>query len=69
MGKCHIEITLGETKNFKSDVIIADIKDDALLGMDILNSGSKAADIILSENRIILNGQEIKMRLSEVKYN
>ncbi len=44
MGKCHIEITLGKLK-FKSDVIIADIKDDALLGMDILNSGSKPADI------------------------
>ena len=47
--------------SIRSEVIIAEIQDEVLLGMDILKgSDGKPADIILSKNIIRLNGQEIK---------
>ena len=59
-GGCSISITLDKIK-IKADVVIADIKDDALIGMDILNGvQGKPADIILSQNKILLDGNEIK---------
>lgn len=59
-GKCNAEIKL-DNVTVNSEIIIADIQDDALLGMDILKGTlGKPADIILSQNKIILNGNEIK---------
>lgn len=50
-----------DTHHIKREVIIADINDDALLGMDILKGkGGNPADIILSQGKIILNDTEIK---------
>ncbi|KAH3830672.1 hypothetical protein DPMN_103918 [Dreissena polymorpha] len=58
-GKCDLELLIDGYKT-KLEVIIADIKDDVLLGMDILKgSNGKPADIILSQNKILLNGAEI----------
>ena len=59
-GVCTLNVTLGSL-HIKTEVTVAKIKDDALLGMDILNSQSKPpADIILSQNKIVLAGHEIK---------
>ena len=42
--------------------MIADIADDALIGLDILNSrNEKPADIILSRNIVVLKSQEIPL--------
>jgi hypothetical protein len=35
------------------------IKDDASLGMNILNNNGSPADIILSQNKMVLNGQDM----------
>ena len=41
--------------------MVADIKDDVLLGMDILKGANgKPADIILSQGKIVLDGFTIK---------
>ena len=59
-GKCKVDIVL-DTTCIKSDVIIAEIQDEVLLGMDILKGANgKPADIILSQNKVVLNGKEIK---------
>ncbi|WAR07365.1 hypothetical protein MAR_017323, partial [Mya arenaria] len=59
LGKCHLSKKLGFV-NISSEVAIPDISDDVLLGMDILNGKmGKSADIILSQNKIILDGIEI----------
>ncbi len=42
------------------EAIVADIEDDALLGYDVLSGGSKGpADILLSRNVVVLDGQEV----------
>ena len=47
--------------NINHEVVIAEIKDEVLLGMDILKGKNwNPADIILSQGKNILNGQEIK---------
>ena len=56
-GRCKVNIILDQVNPF-NDVVIADLNDEVLLGMDILKgSDGKPADIILSQNKIILNGQ------------
>ena len=62
LGKCNMSMKLG-TFQIEHEVTIADINDDVLLGMDILNGKKgKPADIILSQNKIVLDGVEIKCR-------
>ena len=59
-GKCKVDIVL-DTTCIQSEVVIAEIHDEVLLGMDILKGANKKpADIILSQNKIILNGKEIR---------
>jgi hypothetical protein len=41
------------------EAVVADIEDEALLGYDVLEGGSQGADILLSQNKIILDGIEI----------
>ena len=58
-GKCKVDIVL-DTTCIQSEVVIAEIHDEVLLGMDSLKGANKKpADIILSQNKIILNGKEI----------
>ena len=58
-GRCKVNIVLDQVK-LHNEVVIADLNDEVLLGMDILKGmDGKPADIILSQNKIILNGQEI----------
>ena len=59
-GKAEFELTIGPIK-LKQDAIVAEIVDDALLGYDML-VGSKAgpADILLSEDKIVLGGAVIQ---------
>ena len=52
-------ITLDQVSLY-NEVVIAEINDEVLLGMDILKGkDGKPADIILSQSKIILNGHEI----------
>ena len=58
-GQAKLELYLGPV-NLIQDVIVADIEDEALLGYDILSGKQgRPADILLSENKIVLDGQEI----------
>jgi hypothetical protein len=42
------------------EAIVADIEDEALLGFDVLHGSEKSpADILLSQNKIVLDGVEI----------
>jgi len=60
-GRCILTLKIGPLTITK-EVIIADIPDDCLLGMDILRDpGGKSADIILSQGKIILHGIEIPL--------
>ena len=61
-GRCKVNMILDQV-NLYSEVVIAEINDEVLLGMDILKGkNGKPADIILSQSKIILNGQEISCR-------
>ena len=61
-GRCKVNIVLDQV-NLYNEAVTADLNDEVLLGMDILKGmGGKPADIILSQNKIILNGQEINCR-------
>ncbi len=58
-GKAPFKLTLGPLE-IVSEAIVADIEDDALLGYDVLSGGSKGpADILMSRNVIVLDGQEV----------
>ena len=58
-GKCTLSIQLDDA-TFMKEVIIADIQDDALLGIDIMrNKDGKIADILMSKNKIVIDGVEI----------
>ena len=59
MGRAEFNLKLGEYE-VVSEAIVAEIEDDALLGFDILRGNKKgAADILLSENKIVLDGKDI----------
>ena len=62
VGKCELELYIDKFK-IKKEVMLAEIKDDVLLGMDVLK-GSKGepADIILSEGKIVLDGFNIECK-------
>ena len=58
-GKCTLSIQLDDA-TFVKEVIIADIQDNALLGIDIMrNKDGKIADILMSKNKIVIDGVEI----------
>ena len=58
-GKAEFTLKLGQYELVR-EVIVADIDDDALLGFDVLKGeGKGAANILLAENKIVLNGNEI----------
>ena len=58
-GTVLISMNLGET-TLEKEVIIADIKDDVLVGMDIGNK----VDIITSQRKIVIDDQEIPTHTS-----
>ena len=59
MGKGLFKIHLGPVK-LQKEIIVAQIEDDGLLGMDILqNDESGPADIIMSEGIIRLKGHKV----------
>jgi hypothetical protein len=56
MGKAVFNITLGSL-TLDSELIVAEIEDEALLGLDILMKGKGGpADIKLTEGLILLDG-------------
>ncbi|XP_053391563.1 uncharacterized protein LOC128554323 [Mercenaria mercenaria] len=58
-GKAKFTLKLGPLE-ITSEAIIADIEDEALLGYDVLKGREHgAADILLSKNKIVLDGVEI----------
>ena len=58
-GKANFTLRLG-TLEIIVDAIVAEIEDDALLGYDVLNGSEKGpADILLSKNKIVLDGVDI----------
>ena len=59
LGKANFDITLGDI-TLEREVIVAEIEDDALLGIDILqNDDGGPADLLLSKGVILLQGKEI----------
>ena len=58
-GEAQFTMTLGTLEVVK-EAKVADIEDDVLLGYDVLGCGEGgAADILLSEDKIVLDGVEI----------
>lgn len=58
-GKAKFSLSLG-TLELEREVIVAEVEDDALLGYDILRGGeSGPADILLSQNKILLEGVDV----------
>ena len=58
-GKTELTLSLGPLELIK-DVIVAEIEDEALLGFDILRGSEFGpVDILLSKNRMIVDGVEI----------
>ena len=58
-SKAEFEMTLGSLQLHK-EVYVADIEDDALLGYDILmGSDGAPSDILLSQDKIVLDGVEV----------
>jgi hypothetical protein len=57
-GTGHFVVQLG-THARSIEAIVANIDDEVLLGIDVLAGGSQCADILLSQNKIILDGIEI----------
>ena len=57
-GKAVMQFSLGPLE-LEREIIVAEIEDDALLGYDILKGDNQSADILLSQNKIILNGTHI----------
>ena len=58
-GKAKFIFRLGSLEIIE-DAVVADIEDDALLGYDVLNGSEKGpADILLSRNKIVLDGEDI----------
>ncbi|XP_052820489.1 uncharacterized protein LOC128246339 [Mya arenaria] len=58
-GKAKFSLSLG-TLELEREVIVAEEEDDALLGYDILRGGkSGPADILLSQNKIRLEGVDV----------
>ena len=59
LGKAMFSINLGQL-TMERELIVADIEDDALLGLDILMKGPGGpADIKLTKGEILLNGTTI----------
>ena len=54
--KAVVEITLGSQK-LLHDVLLADVKNDSILGMDFLTK--HRCDMFLSKNHLLLNGEKI----------
>lgn len=58
-GKGVFRLTLGHVR-LESEMVVADIEDDALIGCDVLaGSETGPADILLSQNVIVLKGEKI----------
>ena len=58
-SKAEFEMTLGSLQLHK-EVYVADTEDDALLGYDILmGSDGAPSDILLSQDKIVLDGVEV----------
>jgi hypothetical protein len=56
VGKVILLFAWGCTRSIEA--VVADIEDEALFGYDVLEGGSQGADILLSQNKIILDGIE-----------
>jgi transposase InsO family protein len=53
-GSIEVELHIGPLR-IKKEVVVADIKDDVLLGMDI----GEPFDVLTSSKKIVINGQEV----------
>ena len=59
LGKGHFDLKLGPL-TLRTEAIVAEIEDEALLGMDVLQNGEGGpADILLSKGIIQLRGMSI----------
>jgi hypothetical protein len=55
-GKCWFSVNIGAYTS-KVEAIVADIEDDALLGVDVLLSGNGGpVDILMSKGHIVIDG-------------
>jgi hypothetical protein len=57
-GKGHFVVQLG-THERSIEAVVANIDDEVLLGFDVLEGVGQGADILLSQDKIILDGIEI----------
>ena len=57
-GKATFNVELG-TEKMEEEIVVADVEDEALLGLDILFNEERHVDIKLSEGEIILNSTSI----------
>ena len=65
-GSAKFHLQLGPLC-LQKELIVADITDEVLLGADILiGKRNKSADILLSQNVMILNGTEIPLEQRSV---
>lgn len=63
LGRGIFNMQLGPL-HLKQDLTVAHISDEVLLGADIIQNGNKGpADLILSEERMILQGESIPLQL------
>ena len=63
LGRGEFDMRIGPLR-IKSEMTVANISDDALLGADVIQNGSKGpADLLLSEQRMVLNGASIPLML------
>lgn len=63
LGSGTFELQLG-TLRMKAELTVASISDEVLLGADIIQNGSEGpADLLLSEERMILHGVSIPLML------
>ena len=59
LGKGYIEMSLG-SYHLKHEVVVADIEDECLLGIDILQNGPFGpADLLLKKGILLLDGHEV----------
>ena len=55
-GKCWFSLSIGAYTS-QVEAIVADIEDDALLGVDVLLSGNGGpVDILMSKGHIVIDG-------------
>lgn len=57
LGKINVEMMIGNQK-FRHDILLANIKSDGIVGLDLLQS--QGCQIDLGKNRIMINGETVE---------